>query len=138
MQAFAIGKDSLLLGEYRLLEMIGGAVSRVYLAKRTSQRSSTEPASGPLVVARLWQPDAELLREPRAQALFERALGQMRAATLLRHPALVMVEASGGLDDGTLFMISEHVEGTPLDAFVDSAGIPPLPSVIDLAYRVCS
>ena len=137
MQAFAIGKDTLLQGEYRLLEMIGGTESRVYLAKRTSPRPGSEQHDA-LVVARLWQPSEELLHENRAQALFERALGQMRAATLLRHPSLAMVETCGGLDDGTLFMVSEHVEGTPLDAFVDKAGIPPLPSVIDLAYRVCS
>jgi serine/threonine protein kinase len=137
MQAIAIGKDTLLQGEYRLLETIGGTESRVYLAKRTSPHPGSEPRDT-LVVARLWQPSDELLHAGRAQTLFERALGQMRAATLLRHPALAMVETCGGLDDGTLFMVSEHVEGTPLDAFVDSAGIPPLPSVIDLAYRVCS
>jgi serine/threonine-protein kinase len=130
MQAFAIGKDTLLQGEYRLLEMIGGTESRVYLAKR-EQRDG-------LAVARLWKPSAELLHAYGAQALFERALGQMRAATLLRHPVLAMVETCGVLDDGTLFMVSEQAEGTPLDTFVDRAGIPPLASVIDLAYRVCS
>lgn len=136
MQAMAIGKDTLLQGEYRLLENLGGLESRVYLAQRVSARTSE--ANSALAVARLWQPSDELLHAYGAQALFERALGQMRAATLLRHPVLALVETCGGLDDGTLFMVSEHAEGTPLDLFVDKAGIPPLPSVIDLAYRVCS
>lgn len=138
MQAFAIGKDTLLQGEYRLLEAIGGAHSRVYLATRETNAKAGSVTGSPLVIARLWQPSAALLREHGAQALFERAVAQMRAATLLRHPILAMVETCGALEDGTLYLISEHYEGTPLDSWIDSAGIPPLPTVIDLAYRICS
>src|SRR5688572_4752878 len=114
MQAMAIGKDTLLRGEYRLLETIGDGESRVYLARR-----ETGGESSPLVVARLWQPNAELLREHGAQALFERAVGQMRSAGLLRHPVFAQVETSGVLDDATLFLISEHIDGTPLDTWID-------------------
>jgi len=137
MQALATANDTLLRGEYRLLETLGGSESRVYLARREVSTPGSN-ASSTSVVARLWKPSAELLRERGAQALFERAAAQMRSASLLRHPVLAMVETSGALDDGTLYIVSEHVEGKPLDALLNSAGIPPLPSVIDLAYRICS
>ena len=139
MQAFAIGKDTLLRGEYRLLEKIGGTESRVYLATRETNAAAASSGGGsPVVVARLWQPSDELLHEHGAQALFERAIAHMRSSALLRHPILAMVETCGVLDEGTLYLISEHYEGVSLETWIDSAGIPPLPSVIDLAYRVCS
>jgi serine/threonine-protein kinase len=36
-----------------------------------------------------------------------------------------------------MFILCEHVEGTTLDRWLDEHGLAPLPSAIDLAYRVC-
>jgi serine/threonine protein kinase len=129
MQAFAMETGALLEGRYRLLDRIGIASSTVYLASREG-----DPR---LLVARLWRADRELTEHPRGKALLEHALEQLGAARRLQQTLFARVEAFGLLEDGTLYVISEHVEGTPLDAWADRTGIPPLPSVIDLGNRLC-
>ena len=52
------------------------------------------------------------------RARFEREIG---LAASLRHPNIVRVYDSGVTSDNRLFLVMEHIEGTPLDAFTGGA-----------------
>ncbi len=120
MSAIAIANGALLQGEYRLIDRIGDPSSSVFRARRSSDAR--------IVAIRFW-------RGPLAAR--EKMLTLARAASRIRHPTLALVEGTGQLEDGTCYIVFEHVEGVRLDAWADVVGIAPLPSVIDLVYRVC-
>src|SRR5687767_5185272 len=116
MQASASAKGTIVQGEYVLLEPIGDADGDVHRARHI--------ASERLVAVRLWRGDAA--------SAGERILEMAQIASRVRHPALAALEAYGQLGDGTWFIISEYVEGEPLDQWADKTGIPPLATVIDV------
>ncbi|MDD9947884.1 MAG: protein kinase, partial [Myxococcales bacterium] len=121
MQANAEKKGAVVGGEYVLQYRIGRADSNVYAAE--CQRD------GQTVAVRLL---GELSPE-----VAERVMADARAAMRVRHPMIASVLACDTEPDGTVFVVSEFVDGTPLSAWADAVGIPPLGTVVDFVHRLC-
>jgi serine/threonine protein kinase len=121
MQASAFDQGTVLHDEYVLQGPVGDHQGRLHHA--------THVVSGRAVVVRLWRSDDA--------AVLARVLERLEIASRIRHPALASLEAFGRGPDGSVFLVSESVAGETLDRWADRAGIPPLPSVIDLAQRLC-
>jgi eukaryotic-like serine/threonine-protein kinase len=100
------------LGQYTILDQLGqGGMGRVYKAvHKTLDR---------VVALKMLAP--QLVRTPRARALFKR---ELRAAGQLNHPNIVTAYDANKID-GRHFLVLEYVDGPNLDQLVREHG--PLP-----------
>lgn len=98
------------VGGHRLRERVGeGGTSVVW---------SAEPVSGdgPPVAVKVLKPGFALSSIP---ARFERERAALEA---LVHPGVPRLEGAGETDDGRPFLVTELVEGDPIDAWCDARG----------------
>ena len=120
----AIGEDpggedlcvgDLIDGRYRVLELLGrGGMGTVYKAEHVTIRR--------VVAVKLLHPF--LARIPEVSRRFER---EAFAIGRIAHPNCVNVSDFGRLDDGSLFLVMEYLEGCSLgDAMVERSYIDPV------------
>ncbi|HVW25320.1 MAG TPA: serine/threonine-protein kinase [Polyangiaceae bacterium] len=71
------------------------------------------------------------------EAVVGRFLNEARAAAVLRSNHVVRVIDVGQLDTGRPYLVMEHLEGTDLDALVESDGPVPVERAVDYVLQVC-
>ncbi len=95
---------SVLAGRWRIESVVGeGGTATVYRGHDTSSERA--------VAVKVLRP--ALGREPSMRERFRR---EVRAVSLVQHPAAVSVLGDGSLDDGTPFLVMELLDGETLDA----------------------
>ncbi|HSX22276.1 MAG TPA: serine/threonine-protein kinase [Gaiellaceae bacterium] len=115
-----IGRE--VIGQYRIEKKIGsGGMGTVYLAQQTTVQR-------PAVIKVLKPQAAGKLDLPARFAI------EARAASNLNHPNIVTVYNYGQMDDGTLFLAMEYLDGETLESRITRSG--PLP--VDRAVHVAS
>ncbi len=116
----------LVLGQFRIDEPIGaGGMGTVYRAHQTTL--------GRDVAIKILHP--ELAANPDAVRRFHR---EARVATSLEHPNLVRVLLFGELpEDGSLYLVMEHVAGHSLVEVLDHEGALPLPRALHVVTQIC-
>lgn len=98
------------IGSYRLLRPIGkGGIGRVFAA--------VHEHLGRHVALKVLSPDSA--DDPQLVARF---LQEGRALEQLEHPGIVRVYDCGKLEDGTVFLAMEHLQGDPLDTWMRKQG----------------
>ncbi len=119
----AAGRDLGNCGPYRLVRLLGrGGMGAVYLGERDDGEIQQK------VAVKL------LSAEGDRPGWRERFLKERQLLASLNHPSIVRVMDAGHTDDGSPFLIMEHVEGTPIDFY--SSRIPVRDRLI-LFLRVC-
>ena len=115
-----IGRD--VIGQYRIEKKLGsGGMGTVYLAQQTTVQR-------PAVIKVLrGQLDGKL-------DLAARFAIEAKAASNLNHPNIVTIYNYGQMDDGTLFLAMEYLEGETLEARIARCG----PLSAECAVRVAS
>jgi serine/threonine-protein kinase len=114
------------LGQFRIEEAIGsGGMGTVYRAHQTSL--------GRDVAIKILHP--ELAKNPDAVRRFHR---EARVATSLEHPNLVRVFLFGELpEDGSLYLVMEHLAGRSLVEVLDQDGVMPVPRAMHVLLQIC-
>jgi serine/threonine-protein kinase len=114
------------LGQFRIEEAIGsGGMGTVYRAHQTSL--------GRDVAIKILHP--ELAKNPDAVRRFHR---EARVATSLEHPNLVRVFLFGELpEDGSLYLVMEHLAGRSLVEVLDQDGLMPVPRAMHVLLQIC-
>ncbi len=117
---------TLLAGKYQVEARIGrGGMGTIY---RATHRMLGKP-----VAIKLINPDVGISSEMAAR--FER---EARAASNLNHPNIAMVHDLGQLDDGTLYMVMEFIEGDTLKAVIGRDGPMPRARIVRLLGQIVS
>src|SRR6266704_764653 len=107
-----IGRD-LLDGQYQILQKIGsGGMGSVYKA--------AQPTMNRMVAVKILHPHLTNRKD-----LASRFRHEARAMSHLTHPNTVKVLLYGKLDDGSLYIVMEYLEGRNLHQVVSKEG--PLP-----------
>ena len=110
-------------GRYPILGILGsGGMGSVY--------RSVQPLVDRPVALKLVQPETR-----HAADTGRRFLREARAVASVSHPAIVTLFDFGIDDDGTAFMVMEHVVGRTLREVLESPGLDP-PAVVDLLLEV--
>ena len=65
----------------------------------------------------------------------EEFLAEARSAACLRHPSIVAVHDMGHLEDGTVFVVLEYIEGQTLSDLLRNER-PPLKRMVELLVQV--
>jgi serine/threonine protein kinase len=108
-----IGRD--VIGQYRIERKLGvGGMGAVYLAQQTS-------VSRPAVI--------KVLRSQSEDPA--RFAVEAKAASRLNHPNIVTIYNYGEMEDGTLFLAMEYIEGETLAQVIDCGRLP-----VDRAVRI--
>ncbi|MFW6023905.1 MAG: protein kinase domain-containing protein, partial [Myxococcota bacterium] len=114
-----------LLGQFRIEEVIGtGGMGTVYRAR--------QPSLDRDVAIKILH--AELAGNAEAVRRFQR---EARVATALDHPNVVRVLLLGQLDDGSLYLVMEHLSGRSLGQLVRDEGPLPLERALRIALQIC-
>ncbi len=96
------------IGPYRLIKVIGsGGMGVVYLAERADNQFEQQVAIK-LVRQRLVDPQVELRLKAERQILAD-----------LDHPNIARLLDGGTTEDGTPYLVMEHIDGTPADEYCD-------------------
>ncbi|MEK6607544.1 MAG: serine/threonine-protein kinase [Myxococcota bacterium] len=99
--------NSLIGGRYRVLQLLGeGGMGRVYSAVHVDLEKR--------FALKVLRP--ELCDEPAAAELFR---SEARAASRIGHPNIIEVTDFGRTDDGSLYIVMEHLRGESLAARLD-------------------
>lgn len=116
----------MVLDQFRIDEPIGaGGMGTVYRAHQTTL--------GRDVAIKILHP--ELAANPDAVRRFHR---EARVATSLEHPNLVRVLLFGEFpEDGSLYLVMEHVAGRSLVEVLDHEGALPLPRALHVVTQIC-
>ncbi len=124
------GEDDELLGalvdgQYRVTRRLGvGGMGAVYLAEQVEMKR--------LVALKV------LAAQPGNRSEQERRFRrEAQAASKLNHPNIVTLYGFGRLDNGTLYIVMEYVEGIPLAQSIRQEGSLTLLRVLDLGIQVC-
>ena len=119
-----IGRE--VIGQYRIEKKLGsGGMGTVYLAQQTS-------VSRPAVIKVLRsQPGGKL-------DLAARFAIEARAASNLNHPNIVTIYNYGQMEDGTLFLAMEYLEGETLEARIARCGQLPIDRAVHVASQIAS
>ena len=105
-----IGK--VLLGRYRPISVLGeGGMGKVYLAEQKMGTATRKVAIKTL--------HPELSGDPQLVARFHR---ESETVIELRHPNTIQFYDFGELDDGTLIIVMEYIEGKPLAKVLEEEG----------------
>ncbi len=113
------------LGNYQLLAIVGeGGMGRVYLAehKRLGRR----------VALKLLRPEQASRRNAVAR-FFQEA----RVVNRVRHRNIVDIPDLVELDDGTVFIVMELLEGSSLRELLRADGPPPIALTIEIGVQIC-
>jgi serine/threonine-protein kinase len=115
------------LGRFEVDRLLGrGSMGAVLLAK--------DPAIDRVVAIKLVQTDAHLTASQRDKYR-ERFYREASAAGQLHHPAIATVFDVGHTEDGTPFLVMEHVKGETLRELLER-GRPPLADTLRIARDV--
>src|SRR5213595_2294896 len=112
-----------IVGHYRIVRKLGsGGMGEVFLAEDSRLRRQ---------VAIKFLPAQFAADESRRKRLLREA----HAASVLTHPNICVIHEIGEQDDGTPYIVMEHVDGSPLS---DRTGGQPLPNdvLIDIAVQL--
>src|SRR5687768_9661107 len=105
---------------YRLVEQIGeGGMATVYRAEHQLLRKA--------VAVKVLH--AELSTDETMAARFE---GEAIAAARLEHPNVVSITDFGRTPDGRMFLVMEHLEGTPLSDIIETGGPVRWPRAVEI------
>ena len=114
------------VGHYRITSVLGhGGMSTVYRAERDDDQYRQVVAIKVLHHAAL---------HPRLRS---RLHGERHILATLTHPSIARLIDSGELDDGTPYLVMEHVDGEPIDSYCDSRTLF-IPERIQLFIQVCA
>jgi serine/threonine-protein kinase len=119
-----IGRE-ILNGEFRILEKIGtGGMGSVYRANQTAMNR--------LVAVKILHPKLTNRRD-----LVSRFRREAKAMSHLTHPNTVRVLLYGELDDGSLYIVMEHLEGKNLNQTVRAEGPMAYERALPILIQVC-
>jgi serine/threonine protein kinase len=119
-----IGRD-ILNGEFRILEKIGtGGMGSVYKANQTAMNRS--------VAVKILHPKLTNRKD-----LVSRFRREAKAMSHLSHPNTVRVLLYGELEDGSLYIVMEYLEGKNLNQAVRSEGPMPVERALPILIQVC-
>lgn len=118
--------QSILNGQFQILQKIGsGGMGSVYKA--------LQPAMNRLVAVKILHPKLANRKD-----LVSRFRREARAMSHLTHPNTVKVYLYGELDDGSLYIVMEFLEGKNLNQVVRSEGPMPIDRGLPILIQVCS
>jgi len=119
-----IGRD-LLNGQFQILQKIGsGGMGSVYKA--------AQPAMNRMVAVKILHPKLANRKD-----LVSRFRREARAMSHLTHPNTVKVLLYGELEDGSLYIVMEYLEGKNLNQMVRKEGPMPVERAIPVLIQVC-
>ncbi len=119
-----IGRD-LLDGQFQILQKIGsGGMGAVYKA--------AQPAMNRMVAVKILHPKLTNRKD-----LVSRFRREARAMSHLTHPNTVKVFLYGDLDDGSLYIVMEYLDGKNLNQVVRKEGPLPIERAIPVLIQVC-
>ncbi len=119
-----LGRE-ILNGEFRILERIGtGGMGAVYKASQTKMNR--------LVAVKILHPKLANRRD-----LVSRFRREARAMSHLSHPNTVRVLLYGELEDGSLYIVMEYLEGKSLNQTVRTEGPLPADRALPILIQVC-
>jgi serine/threonine-protein kinase len=119
-----IGRD-ILNGEFRILEKIGtGGMGSVYKANQTAMNRP--------VAVKILHPKLTNRKD-----LVSRFRREAKAMSHLSHPNTVRVLLYGELEDGSLYIVMEYLEGKNLNQTVRSEGPMPVERALPILIQVC-
>ncbi|HMK84315.1 MAG TPA: serine/threonine-protein kinase [Steroidobacteraceae bacterium] len=114
------------IGHYRVASILGhGGMSTVYRAERDDDQYRQTVAIKVLHHATL---------HPR---LRNRLHSERHILATLAHPSIARLIDSGDLEDGTPYLVMEHVDGDSIDAYCDECALS-IRERLELFIRVCS
>src|SRR5687768_12844298 len=113
-----------LYGQFELRELAGrGATGTVW---RAYQKSMDRIVAVKILHRELAQ-DADIVR---------RFLREARAIAKIAHPNIITVHLVGGTEEGTPYVVMEHVDGISLETTVEAQGPLPMVRVVHLARQI--
>jgi eukaryotic-like serine/threonine-protein kinase len=119
-----IGRD-ILNGEFRILEKIGtGGMGSVYKANQTAMNRP--------VAVKILHPKLTNRKD-----LVSRFRREAKAMSHLSHPNTVRVLLYGELEDGSLYIVMEYLEGKNLNQLVRAEGAMPVERALPILIQVC-
>jgi serine/threonine-protein kinase len=119
-----IGRD-ILDGQFQILQKIGsGGMGAVYKA--------AQPAMNRMVAVKILHPKLTNRKD-----LVSRFRREARAMSHLEHPNTVKVFVYGELDDGSLYIVMEYLEGRNLNQVVRKEGPLPVERAAPILIQVC-
>ena len=119
-----IGRD-LLDGQFQILQKIGsGGMGAVYKA--------AQPAMNRMVAVKILHPKLTNRKD-----LVSRFRREARAMSHLTHPNTVKVFLYGDLDDGSLYIVMEYLDGKNLNQVVRKEGPMAIERAIPVLIQVC-
>jgi serine/threonine protein kinase len=119
-----IGRD-ILNGEFRILEKIGtGGMGSVYKANQTAMNRP--------VAVKILHPKLTNRKD-----LVSRFRREAKAMSHLSHPNTVRVLLYGELEDGSLYIVMEYLEGKNLNQLVRSEGPMAVERALPILIQVC-
>jgi len=119
-----VGRE-ILNGEYRIVQRIGtGGMGSVYKAE--------QPGMNRLVAIKILHP-----KLTNRQDLASRFRREARAMAQLTHPNTVKVFNYGELEDGSLYIVMEMLEGRNLNRAVKRGGPLPVERAVPILIQVC-
>lgn len=115
-----------ILGHIQIKSLIGsGAMGRVY---RAHQKGVDRDVAVKIL-------HKDLASNP---DIVQRFLREAKVASKLNHPNVVQVLLAGQLDDGTLYLVMEFLDGVSLQsALLAAGGVLPLERALHVAIQVC-
>ena len=120
-----IGRD-ILNGQFQILQKIGsGGMGSVYKA--------LQPAMNRMVAVKILHPKLANRKD-----LVSRFRREARAMSHLTHPNTVKVYLYGELEDGSLYIVMEYMEGKNLNQTVRAEGPMPLERGLPILIQVCN
>jgi len=120
-----IGRD-ILQGQFQILQKIGtGGMGSVYKA--------LQPAMNRMVAVKILHPKLANRKD-----LVSRFRREARAMSHLTHPNTVKVYLYGELEDGSLYIVMEFLEGKNLNQTVRAEGPMPLERGLPILIQVCN
>jgi serine/threonine protein kinase len=124
--SMAMNIGRVLYGQFELRELAGrGATGTVW---RAYQRSMDR-----IVAVKILHRD--LARDP---DVVRRFLREARAIAKIAHPNIVTVHLVGETDEGTPYLVMEHVDGISLETIVEAQGAQPLSRVVHLGRQIAA
>lgn len=117
-----VGRE--VIGQYRIEKKIGeGGMSTVYRAEQTTVQR-------PAVI--------KVLKTQVDDKSAARFAIEARAASNLNHPNIVTIYNYGQMDDGTLFLAMEYIDGETLESRIARCGPLPVDRAVHVASQIAS
>lgn len=114
-------------GKYRIVRLLGeGGMGCVYMAEQQLGTSTRKVALKTL--------HKHLSHDPHIKARFDREAGTVAA---LEHPNTIQVYDFGAMEDGTLYLVMEFVQGKSVADILEKEGPMPPARVENIMRQVC-